>query len=86
MKQIDFQELSQDLQLVELFSNGIYLDYIIQGVYIVKLFHMKNFYVNTYYQIEKNRFESIVAFDDTDKLMPFLKKNKLVIYIPPPHA
>ena len=82
MTKIEFVELSQKLQLVELFSNGIYLDYIIQGVYMVKLFQMKNFYINTYYHIEKNRFDSIIAFDDTDKLTPFFKKNKLVIYIP----
>jgi hypothetical protein len=87
MTKIEFVELSQNLQLVELFSNAIYLDYIIQGVYMVKLFQIENFYVNTYYHIEKNRFDSIIAFDDTDKLTPFLKKKKLVIQIaatPPP--
>jgi hypothetical protein len=71
MTKIEFVELSQNLQLVELFSNAIYLDYIIQGVYMVKLFQIENFYVNTYYHIEKNRFDSIIAFDDTDKLTPF---------------
>ena len=82
MTKIEFVDLSQDLQLVELFSNAIYLDYIIQGVYMVKLFQMKSYYVKTYYHIEKNRFDSVISFDDTDNLTPFLKKNKLVIYIP----
>lgn len=84
MTKIEFVELSQNLQLVELFSNAIYLDYIIQGVYMVKLFQIENFYVNTYYHIEKNRFDSIIAFDDADKLTPFLKKNKLIIKIAAP--
>ena len=83
MNQIEFMELSKDQQLVELLSKGTFVAYIIKGVYMVKLFQMRNYYVNTYYHIEKNRFDSVITFDDTDKLTPFLKKNKLLIYIPP---
>jgi hypothetical protein len=82
MEQSDFLELSKAQQLNEIVSKGIYLEYIIKGDYMVKLFQMENFYVNTYYHIEKNRFDSIISFDDTDKLTPFFKKNKLEI--PPP--
>ena len=84
MKQSDFLELSNSLRLIEILSNGIFLDYIIKGVYIVKLFQMKNYYVETYYHIEKNRFDSIISFNDTNKLSPYLKKIKLDIYPPPP--
>ena len=83
MKQIDFLVLSLEQQLEELFSNGIYLDFIIKGVYMVKLFQIKDYYIETYYHIEKNRFDRINSFDDTDKLIPYLKKIKLDIY--PPH-
>ena len=83
MNQNKFSELSQDLQLVELFSKGIYIEYIIKGVYLVKLFQIKDYYIETFYHIEKNRFDSVITFDDPDKLTPFLKKNKLDIYIPP---
>ena len=83
MEQSDFLELPNSLRLIEIFSNGIFLDYIIKGVYIVKLFQMKNYYVETYYHIEKNRFESIISFNDTNKLSPYLKKIKLDIYPPP---
>ena len=84
MKQIDFLVLSLEQQLEELFSNGIYLDFIIKGVYMVKLFQIKDYYIETYYHIEKNRFDRINSFDDTEKLIPYLKKIKLDIY-PPPH-
>ena len=84
MEQSDFLELSNSLRLIEILSNGIFLDYIIKGVYIVKLFQMKNYYVETYYHIEKNRFDSIISFNDTNKLSPYLKKIKLDIYPPPP--
>ena len=84
MEQIEFLELPQALKLVELLSKGTFLDFIIKGVYMVKLFQMKNYYIETYYHIEKNRFDSIITFDDTDKLTPYLKKIKLDIY-PPPH-
>ena len=84
MEQSDFLELSNSLRLIEILSNGIFLDYIIKGVYIVKLFQMKNYYVETYYHIEKNRFDSIISFNDTNKLSPYLKKINLDIYPPPP--
>ncbi len=84
MEQSDFLELSNSLRLIEILSNGIFLDYIIKGVYIVKLFQMKNYYVETYYHIEKNRFDSIISFNDTNKLSPYLKKIKFYIYPPPP--
>ena len=86
MNQIEFMELPKARQLVELLSKGTFVDYIIKGVYLVKLFQMKNYYVKTYYHIEKNRFDSVIAFNDTNKLTPFLKKIKLVIYLPPPHT
>ena len=84
MEQIEFLELPQALKLVELLSKGTFLDFIIKGVYMVKLFQMKNYYIETYYHIEKNRFDSIITFDDTDKLTPYLKKIKLDIYPPSP--
>jgi hypothetical protein len=84
MEQIEFLELPQALKLVELLSKGTFLDFIIKGVYMVKLFQMKNYYIETYYHIEKNRFDSIITFDDTDKLTPYLKKIKLDIYPTPP--
>ena len=83
MEQTDFLELPQALKLIELLSKGTFLDFIIKGVYMVKLFQMKNYYIETYYHIEKNRFDSIITFDDTDKLTPYLKKIKLDIYPSP---
>ena len=83
MEQSDFLELSKAQQLNEIVSKGIYLEYIIKGDYMVKLFQMENFYVNTYYHIEKNRFDSIISFDDTNILKPYLNKIKLDIYPSP---
>ena len=56
---------------------GIYIDYILKGGYIVKLFQMKNYYVKSYYHIKKNKLVRIVVIDDPHDLKPFLK----IIYI-----
>ena len=83
MEDIDFSELPEALKLVELLSKGVFLDFIIKGVYMVKLFQMKNYYVEVYYHIEKNRIDNIISFIDTNKLKPYLNKIKLDIYPPP---
>ena len=82
MERVDFLKLTDECKLIELLSNGVYLKFILKGIYIVKLFQMKNYYVETYYHIEKNRFDSIITFVDTDKLSPYLKKTKFDIYPP----
>lgn len=83
MNRIEFLELPIQLQLAELSSNGNFIDSIIKGVYLVRLLEYNNYYVETYHHIEKNRIDSIVAFENTNKLTPYLKKIKLDIYPPP---
>ena len=83
MNQIDFLELSTSNKLTELASNGNFLDFTVKGVYLVKLFQLHNFYVEIYHHIEKDRTDSIIAFNNTNKLAPYL--NKIKIYLPPPH-
>jgi len=73
MNQINFLNLPLPFQLVELFSSGIYIDYILKGGYIVKLFQMKNYYVKSYYHINKNKLVRIVVIDKPNDLKPFLK-------------
>ena len=73
MNQINFLNLSLPFRLVELLSNGIYIDYILKGGYIVKLFQMKNYYVKSYYHIKKNKLVRMVVIDDPHDLKPFLK-------------
>ena len=83
MNRIEFLELPIQIQLAELSSNGNFIDSIIKGVYLVRLLEYNNYYVETYHHIEKNRIDSIVAFENTNKLAPYLKKIKLDIYHPP---
>ena len=73
MNQINFINLPLPFQLVELFSSGIYIDYILKGGYIVILFQMKNYYVKSYYHIKKNKLVRIVVIDKPNDLKPFLK-------------
>jgi hypothetical protein len=73
MNQINFLNLPLPFQLVELFSSGIYIDYILKGGYIVILFQMKNYYVKSYYHIKKNKLVRIVVIDKPNDLKPFLK-------------
>ena len=73
--QINFLILPLPFQLVELFSSGIYIDYILKGGYIVQLFQMENYYVKTYYHIKKNKLVRIVVVDNQNELKPFLKNN-----------
>ena len=84
MNRIEFLELPIQHQLAELSANGNFIDSIIKGVYLVRLLGYNNYYVETYHHIEKNRIDSIVAFENTNKLTPYLKKIKLDIYPPPP--
>ena len=83
MEHIEFSELPESLKLVELLAKGVFLDFIIKGVYMVKLFQLKNYYLEIYYHIEKNRIDNIISFDDTNKLKPYLNKIKLNIYPSP---
>ena len=82
MKQTEFEALCPCIKLSELTKHGTYLEYIIKGPYMVKLFQYENFYVETYLHIQKDRIDSILNFDNTNKLTPYLKKIKLVL--PPP--
>jgi hypothetical protein len=79
MNQTEFAHLSECLKIAELSNNGTYLEYIIKGPYIVKLFQYENFYVETYLHIQKDRIESIIDFTNTIKLAPYLKKIKLIL-------
>ena len=74
MNQINFLNLSLPFRLVELLSNGIYIDYLLKVFYIVKLFQMKNYYVKTYYHIKKNKLVRIVVVENQNELKPFFKK------------
>jgi hypothetical protein len=71
--QINFLNLTLPFRLVELFSSGIYIDYIVRGNYIVKLFQMNNYYVKSYYHIKKNKLVRIVVIDDPRDLKSFFK-------------
>jgi hypothetical protein len=82
MNQTEFAHLTECLKITELSNNGTYLQYIIKGPYMVKLFQYENFYVETYLHIQKDRIDSIINFTDTNKLAPYLKKIKLTL--PPP--
>jgi len=79
MNQTEFTALSPCIKLSELTKNGTYLEYIIKGPYIVKLFQYENFYAETYLHIQKDRIDSILAFTNTNKLTPYLKKIKIII-------
>jgi len=83
MNQTEFAHLCQSLKLKELTTFGTYLEYIIKGPYIVKLFQYENFYVETYLHIQKDRIDGILAFNGTNKLTPYLKKIKLILPVSP---
>ena len=73
----EFNNLEQPLQFITILEEGSFLCYRIVGVYLVKLFQVADFYVETYNHIEHDRMDSIRSFTDTDELMPYLKKIKV---------
>ena len=79
MNQTEFANLCQSLKLKELIKFGTYLDYIIKGPYLVKLFQYENFYIETYFHIQRDRIDGILTFNGTNKLTPYLKKIKLIL-------
>lgn len=83
MEKTDFLKLSLPLQLDALVSYGKYVDYIIKDGYLVRLYEIKSYYAKSYFDIEKNTYVKIIAFEDVKYLKKFLNKNKLKIYLTP---
>jgi hypothetical protein len=79
MNKTEFAHQSDCEKITEISKYGTYLEYIIKGPYMVKLYQYENFYVETYFHIQKDRIDSISSFDNTNKLTPYLKKIKLII-------
>lgn len=73
----EFNSLEQPLQFVTLLEEGSFLCYHIVGVYMVKLFQVSDFYVETCQHIEQDRMDCMRSFTDTDELLPYLKKIKI---------
>ena len=79
MNQKEFKLQSDYEKITEVSEYGTYLQYIIKGPYLVKLYQYEGFYVETYFHIQKDRIDSILTFDKTNKLAPYLKKTYLII-------
>ena len=79
MNQSEFACHCPSLKLIELNNYGTYLELIIKGPYVVKLFQYENFYIETYLHIQKDRIDRILTFNDTNKLTLYLKKIKLIL-------
>lgn len=73
----EFNNLEQPLQFVTLLEEGTFLCYRIVGVYMVKLFQVGDFYVETYQHIEHDRMDCMRNFTDPDELLPYWKKIKI---------
>ena len=79
MNVFSFNKLDDLDQLVTLLDKGVFLAYRIKGVYLVKLYQINDFYVETYCHIEHNRVDSMRSFSCTEQLAPYLKNIKLNI-------
>jgi len=82
MEKNDFLKLSMPFQLDALISHGKYVDYIINDGYLVRLYEIKSYYAKSYFHIEKNTYDKIIAFEDINYLKKFLNKNKLKNHFP----
>ncbi len=72
-----FNQMPALFQLGELSKQGVFLGYRIVGIYLVSLYQAHNFYVETFYHIEKHRIDEVISFENTDLLIPYLKKIKI---------
>ena len=77
-----FSKMPALLQLGELSTKGVFLGYRVLGIYLVSLYQAYDFYVETFYHIEKHRIDEVISFENTDLLMPYLKKIKIDLTAP----
>jgi hypothetical protein len=70
----EFNILSVDEKAWYLWHGATFLHVYENGRYRVNLFHLKNFYIELWYDLEANNINKIDAFTSTDLLQPFLDR------------
>jgi len=54
-----------------------YLGYRMMGVFVVKLYHLNDFFVEIYFNTAKNELAWIKTFSSADYLAPYLENIKI---------
>lgn len=52
-------------------SRGPYLLGRIEGIYVYKLYHLNDYYVEMKFKYDETNLESLAVFDGTDNLVPW---------------
>ncbi len=73
----NFNQLSPSEQLASINADGVFLAYRLKTIYLVRLYQINHFFVETYYHIEDETMDSMHGFTDTERLSPYLKKIKV---------
>lgn len=73
----NFNQLSPLEQVASIKADGVLLAFRLKTIYLVRLYQINQFYVETYFHIEDETMDSMHGFTDTERLSPYLKKIKL---------
>ena len=70
----EFNGLSTDEKAWYLWHGATFLHVYENGKHRINLFHLNNFYIELWYNLESNGIEKVIAFSTTDRLKPFLDR------------
>lgn len=73
----NFNQLSALEQLNKVKAHGVLLAFKLKSIYLIRLYQIGHFYVESYYHIEDETIDSMHGFTDTERLSPYLKKIKV---------
>jgi hypothetical protein len=69
-----FQGLEVTIQIGVIWNNGVHVATRDDEVYQYLLYQLDNFYVEVWYHIEFEVINRFIAFDDIDRLEPYLQR------------
>jgi len=71
---VEFNGLTTDEQAWYLWHGATFLHVYENGKHRVNLFHLNNYYIELWYNLDGNNIEKIGAFTSTELLKPFLDR------------
>ncbi|RDC58695.1 hypothetical protein [Adhaeribacter pallidiroseus] len=73
----DFNRGSQEERLAWTWQHGAYLSYRFHLGHRIALYHLSEFFIEVYYQVQGNEVDYVRGFQSLELLAPYLAKIKL---------
>lgn len=63
-----FNEMFTDQQTDYLWDNGVFLDEVIEGGYVKKLYSLHDYFVEVYFNLQSNKCETALAITEPEQI------------------